>query len=117
MGVVVVVGGSNIHSTCLQYHNWTYTLLPAHIGVPGFVTDPSNQSVIYTVNAGCIAASYDTGDTWSPCWNLPPPPPSVDAAGFHKSDGDLPAGHDINIANMTELAAEVWCNAQVNCSG
>jgi len=97
--------------------NWTYTLLPAHIGVPGFVTDPSNQSVIYTVNAGCIAASYDTGDTWSPCWNLPPPPPSVDAAGFHKSDGDLPAGHDINIANMTELAAEVWCNAQVNCSG
>merc|ERR1712054_482860 len=49
--------------------NWTYTLLPPHIGTPNFVTDPTNQSVIYTVNAGCIAASYDTGDTWSPCWN------------------------------------------------
>merc|ERR1719453_103887 len=52
--------------------NWTYTLLPPHIGVPSFVTDPTNQSVIYTVNAGCIAASYDTGDTWSPCWNQQP---------------------------------------------
>lgn len=97
--------------------NWTYTLLPPHIGVPSFVTDPTNDTVIYTVNAGCIAASYDTGDTWSQCWNLPPPPPSVDGAGFHKSDGDLPAGHDINVSNMTELAAETWCNAQANCSG
>jgi hypothetical protein len=51
--------------------NWTYTLMPPHIGVPNFVTDPTNQTVIYTVNAGCIAASYDTGDTWSPCWNQP----------------------------------------------
>ena len=97
--------------------NWTYTRMPAHIGVPGFITDPTNQSVIYTVNAGCIAASYDTGDTWSPCWNQPPPPPAVDAAGFHKSAGDLPGGHDINVANMTEAAAEVWCKAQANCSG
>jgi len=97
--------------------NWTYTLLPPHIGVPGFVTDPTNQSVIYTVNSACIAASYDTGDTWSPCWNQPPPPPSVDSAGFHKSAGDLPGGHDINVANMTEVAAEAWCKAQLNCSG
>merc|ERR1712072_1236081 len=84
--------------------NWTYTLLPPHIGVPGFVTDPTNQSVIYAVNAACIAASYDTGDTWSPCWNLPPPPPSVDSNGFHKSAGALPAGHDIKVAEMTEAA-------------
>ena len=97
--------------------NWTYTQLPPHIGVPSFVTDPTNQSVIYTVNAGCIAASYDAGDTWSPCWNEPPPPPSVDAAGFHKSAGDLPAGHDIKVAEMTKADAEVWCKAQVNCSG
>lgn len=97
--------------------NWTYTLVPPHIGVPSFVTDPTNQSVIYTVNGACIAASYDTGDTWSPCWNEPPPPPSVDVAGFHKSAGDLPAGHDINVAEMTETAAEAWCKAQVNCSG
>merc|ERR1711907_79255 len=97
--------------------NWTYTLLPPHIGVPSFVTDPTNQSVIYTVNAGCIAASYDTGDTWSPCWNQPPPPPSADAEGFHKSAGDLPAGHDIRVANMTEVAAEAWCKSQANCSG
>ena len=97
--------------------NWTYTLMPPHIGVPSFVVDPTNQSVIYTVNAGCIAASYYTGDTWSPCWNLPPPPPSVDPAGFHKSPGDLSAGHDINVTNTTELAAEAWCNAQANCSG
>ena len=54
--------------------DWTYTLLPPHIGVPIFVTDPTNDTVIYTANAGCIAASYDTGDTWSPCWNLPPLP-------------------------------------------
>ena len=91
--------------------NWTYTLLPEHIGVPGFVTDPTNQSVIY------IAASYDTGDTWTPCWNLPPPPPSVDSEGFHKSAGDLSAGHDINVTNTTELAAETWCHANANCSG
>jgi len=97
--------------------NWTYTLMPPHIGVPNFVTHPTNQSVIYTVNAGCIAASYDTGDTWTPCWNLPPPPPSVDAEGFHKSAGDLSAGHDINVMNTTEAAAELWCKAQVNCSG
>jgi hypothetical protein len=89
----------------------------AHLGTPSFVTDPTNDSVIYTVNAGCIAASYDTGDTWSPCWNQPPPPPSADAAGFHKSAGDLSAGHDIQVANMTETAAEVWCKAQANCSG
>jgi len=97
--------------------NWTYTLLPPHIGVPSFVTDPTNQSVIFTVNAGCVAASYDTGDTWSPCWNLPPPPPSVDAAGFHKSAGDISAGSDLKIANTTEMAAETWCNSQTNCSG
>ena len=60
---------------------------------------------------------YDTGDTWSPCWNQPPPPPSVDAAGFHKSAGDLAAGHDINVANMSEAAAETWCAARANCSG
>ena len=97
--------------------NWTYTLLPGYIGTPSFVTNPYNDSVIFTVNAGCIAASYDTGDTWSPCWNQPPPPPAADAAGFHKSAGDLPAGHDINVANMTEAAAETWCKAQANCSG
>jgi len=53
------------------WDNWTYTKIPSYIGVPNFVTDPTNQSVIYTVNGGCIAASYDTGDTWSPCWNDP----------------------------------------------
>lgn len=97
--------------------NWTYTMLPPHIGVPSFVSDPTNQSIIYTVNAGCIAASYDTGDTWSPCWNQPMPPPAVDASGFHKSAGDLPGGHDISVVNTTEAAAEVWCKAQPNCSG
>eukprot|EP01048_Picozoa_sp_COSAG05_P011198 COSAG05_NODE_1040_length_6068_cov_46.397219_7_plen_191_part_00 len=40
-----------------------------------------------------------------------------DAEGFHKSAGDLPAGHDIYVANMTEMAAETWCKAQTNCSG
>ena len=95
--------------------NWTYTLLPEHVGVPSFVTNPYNESVIFTINAGCIAASYDTGDTWSPCWNQPPPPPTADSAGFHKSAGDLPAGHDLNVANMTEAAAETWCKAQANC--
>ena len=53
------------------WSNWTYSLIPSYIGVPSFVTDPTNQSVIYTVNGNCIAASYDTGDTWSPCWNDP----------------------------------------------
>jgi hypothetical protein len=97
--------------------NWTYTLLPKHIGTPGFTPDPYNDSVIYSVTAGCIAASYDTGDTWSPCWNEPPPPPAADAAGFHKSAGDLPAGHDIEVAHMTEPAAEAWCKANATCSG
>ena len=41
----------------------------------------------------------------------------VDAAGFHKSAGDLSAGHDINVANMTEAAAETWCKANATCSG
>lgn len=80
-----------VHSSETEMLGWNrYTLIPPHIGVPSFVTDPTNQSVIYTVNGGCIAASYDTGDTWSQCWNQPPPPPSTDSAGFHKSAGDLP---------------------------
>ena len=66
--------------------NWTYTLLPPHIGVPGFISDPTNPSVIYTVNAGCIAASYDTGDTWSPCWNQQP---STGHAGLVGSFGGM----------------------------
>jgi hypothetical protein len=69
--------------------NWTYTLMPAHIGVPGFITDPTNQSVIYTVNAGCIAASYDTGDTWSPCWNQPQTPPAMPHVGLVGSFNDM----------------------------
>jgi hypothetical protein len=97
--------------------NWTYSLIPKHLGTPSFVTNPYNESVIYTVTASCIAASYDTGDTWTPCWNQPPPPPAVDASGFHKSAGDLSAGHDINVANMTEADAETWCKANTTCSG
>lgn len=35
----------------------------------------------------------------------------------HRSAGDLPGGHDISVANMTEAAAEAWCKALANCSG
>jgi len=69
------------------------------------------------MTADCIAPSFDKGETWAPCMNAPPPPPSVDAFGFHKSAGFLPAGNDMNKANMTEHAAEAWCKAAVNCTG
>ena len=55
---------------------WTYTLLPAHLGTPGFIMDPSNQSVIYSVNAGCIAASYTTGGAGTP-QNMDYPPKTM----------------------------------------
>jgi len=37
--------------------------------------------------------------------------------GFHKSLGFLPAGNDMNKANMTEHDAEVWCEPKPNCTG
>ena len=99
--------------------NFSYVAIPAYVG-SGFLAGPMNangKSVLYGVAPGCISRSYDQGETWAGCWNPPPPPPPTDALGFHKSPGALRAGNDMNKANMTEKAAEVWCHAHTNCSG
>ena len=102
-----------------QGMNFSYVAIPEYVG-SGFEAGPmgaDGKATLYGVTADCISRSYDQGETWGECWNAPPPPPSVDSLGFHKSVGALNGGNDVNKANMSEHEAEVWCHAQANCSG
>ena len=103
-----------------QGPNWTYTVLPPHMqSIHGFLTGPmvNGSATLYGMDAACITRSFDQGDTWTPCWNAPPPPPATDKLGFHVTPGAMFAGNDLKVANLTMNAAEEWCHAQANCSG
>lgn len=53
-----------------QGMNFSWTLLPAHLaGLNSFMVNPANNSILYGISPTCIAESYDTGDTWTACWN------------------------------------------------
>ena len=35
----------------------------------GFKSHPANKTILYAFTPTCVAESYDTGDTWTACWN------------------------------------------------
>jgi hypothetical protein len=53
-----------------QGMNFSWTLMPPHLaGLHSFKSHPANNSILYAFTPTCIAESYDTGDTWTACWN------------------------------------------------
>lgn len=108
------------NSNYFQGLNFTYINTPAYVGA-GFVSGPPDaqgNNILYAMTSNCIARSFDKGETWAGCWNPPPLPTPTDAFGFIKSAGFLAAGHDLKPkVNTTLHDAEVWCQAQVNCTG
>ena len=50
--------------------NFSWTLMPPHLaGLHGFMSHPANNTILYAFAGSCVAESYDTGDTWTACWN------------------------------------------------
>jgi len=71
-----VSGGGNVYiikNFAFGAGNWTWSRLPEHlqyIGLQGFTTSDEGRT-LYAIGQGCIARSFDQGDTWTECWEAP----------------------------------------------